>query len=90
MAMEKKSRWMAVLKVVLWLTVLSFAISFIISLFVEDDFESIDGNVAVIEITGTIVAQDGSYLFEDVASSDEIAKLIRKADKNDTIKTILF
>ena len=69
MAMEKKSKWMAVLKVVLWLTVLSFAISFIISLFVEDDFESIDGNVAVIEIAGTIVAQDGSYLFEDVASS---------------------
>ena len=90
MAAEKKSRWMTVLKVILWLIVLSFAISFIISLFVEDDFESLDGNVAVIEITGTIVAQDGSYLFEDVASSDEITKLIRKAGKNDRIKAIVF
>ena len=90
MAAEKKSRWMTVLKVILWLIVLSFAISFIISLFVEDDFESLDGNVAVIEIAGTIVAQDGSYLFEDVASSDEITKLIRKAGKNDRIKAIVF
>ena len=90
MAAEKKSRWMTALKVILWLIVLSFAISFLISLFIEDDFESLDGNVAVIEITGTIVAQDTGYLFEDVTSSDDIIKLIKKADKNDRIKAIVF
>ena len=90
MAAEKKSKWMTVLKVILWLTVLSFAISFLISLFVEDDFESLDGNVAVIEITGPIVAYDAGYLFEEVASSDDIIKLIKKADKNDRIKAIVF
>ncbi|MBI2208062.1 signal peptide peptidase SppA [Candidatus Woesearchaeota archaeon] len=90
MAMEKKSKWMAALKVILWLIVLSFAIAFLISLFIEDDFESLDGNVAVIEITGPIVTSDDGYLFEDVASSDEIIKLIRKADKNDGIKAIVF
>src|SRR3989338_5267196 len=90
MATEKKSRWMAVLKVILWLVVLSFVISFLISLFIEDDFESLDGNVAVIEITGPIVAYDAGYLFEEVASSDDIIKLIKKADKNDRIKAIVF
>src|SRR3989344_7700110 len=90
MAAEKKSRWMTALKVILWLIVLSFAISLLISLFIEDDFESLDGNVAVIEITGTIVAQDTGYLFEDVTSSDDIIKLIKKADKNDRIKAIVF
>lgn len=90
MATEKKSRWMTVLKVILWLIVLSFAISFIISLFIEDDFESLDGNVAVIGITGPIIVEDGDFLFEDFTSSDDITKLIRKADKNDRIKAIVF
>jgi protease-4 len=88
---DKKSKWVTVLKVIIGLTILSFFISIFISLFIGDDFESLDGNVAVIGITGTIVAdKDTDFLFEDVTSSDEIRKLIRKADKNDKIKAIIF
>ena len=70
---------------------LSFFISVFISLFVWNDFESLDGNVALIDITGPIVASDDTdFLFEDVTSSDDIRKLIRRADKNDKIKAIIF
>ena len=48
----------------------------LISIFVGEDFENLDGNVAVIDITGTIMAdKDTNFLFEDVTSSEEINKL---------------
>jgi len=91
MAKEKKNKWVTVLKVILILIILSFFISIIISLFIDDGFESLDGNVAIIDISGPIVAQkDTDFLFQDAVSSDEIRKLIRRADKNDRIKAIIF
>ena len=88
---EHKNKWWYAIKIILWLVILSFILSVIISFFIGDDFNSIDGNVAVIEITGTIVAQeDTDFLFEDVTSSDEIQRLIRRADKNDKIEAIIF
>jgi len=87
---EKKSRLMAALKVILWLTILSFIIAFFISIYAEDDFESFDGNVAVIKITGPIMVQGDDFLFEEVASSDDISKLVRKAVKNEKVKAIVF
>jgi len=88
---DKKNKWWYVVKVIIWLTILSFIISVFISLFIKDDFDSIDGNVAVIEITGTIVADaDTDFLFEDVTSSDDIRRLIRRADKNDKIEALIF
>ena len=88
---QQKNKWWYVLKVIIGLTILSFFISIIISVFTEDDFESLDGNTALIEISGTIIAEkDVNFLFEDFTSSEEIIKLIRKADKNDEIKAIIF
>ena len=88
---QQKNKWWYVLKVIASLTILSFFISIFISLFIENDFESLDGNAALIKISGAILAEkDMDFLFEDVASSEEIIKLIRKADKNDKIKAIIF
>ncbi len=88
---QQRSKWWYALKIIAGLTILSFFISVFISLLTEDDFESLDGNVALIDITGLIVAEkDTDFLFEDVISSDEIRKLIRRADRNDKIKAIIF
>lgn len=91
MEKEKKSKWKVVLKTIIWLTILSFFLSIFISLFMNDGFENLDGNVAIIKISGPIIAQgDSDFLFTEVTSSDEIRKLIRRANKNDKIKAIIF
>jgi len=89
---QQKNKWWYVLKVIIGLTILSFIISIFISLFIDDHFDNgINGNVAVIEITGTIVAdKDTDFLFEDVSSSDDIRRLIRRAQKSDKIKAVVF
>lgn len=88
---QQKNKWRHVLKVIIILTILSFFISIIISLFTEDDFESLDGNAALIKISGAIVVEkDANFLFENVISSEEVIELIRKAGKNDKIKAIIF
>ncbi len=88
---QQKNRWGQAVKIILGLIILSFVLSVIVSMFIEDDFDGLDGNVAVIEITGTILAEeDMDFLFEDVTSSDDIRKLIRKADRDDGIKAIVF
>ena len=90
MKQQKNRLWQAV-KIILGLVILSFVLSIIASLFIEDDFDGLDGNVAVIDITGTILAdEDVDFLFEDVTSSDDIRELIRKADRDDEIKAIVF
>lgn len=91
MVKEKKSKWKTVIKVVIYLTILSFFLSLLISLFVDDGFENLDGNTAIIEINGPIVAQkNGDFSFTESTSSDDIRKLIRRANKNDKIKAIIF
>ena len=88
---EQKNVWWRIAKVVLGLIILSFFLSIILSLFIEDDFEGFDGNVALIEITGIIVTEsEGLFFDEGTASSEDITKLIRKADKNERIKAIAF
>src|SRR3989344_1788953 len=63
----------------------------IASLFIGADVESLDGNVALISIDGVILGSDSSdYLFENVASSDDIAELVEEADENPSIKAIIF
>lgn len=93
----QKNRWWQAIKIIIGLILLSFVLSTIIflsivvSLFIKDDSDGLDGNVAVIEITGTILAdEDVDFLFEDVTSSDDIRRSIRKADRNDDIKAIVF
>src|SRR3989338_6588915 len=87
---QKNRLWQAI-KIILGLIILSFVLSVIVSLFIEDNSDGFDGNVAVIDITGTILAdEDVDFLFEDVTSSEDIRRLIRKADRNDGIKAIVF
>ncbi len=87
----QKSKWWQAIKIILGLVILSFFLSVIASVFIEDDFNGIDGNVAVIEITGTILAEeDVDFIFEEVTSSDDIRTLIRRAERNDDIKAIVF
>tara|TARA_Y100000310_G_C20679465_1_gene815050 strand:- start:2100 stop:3032 length:933 start_codon:yes stop_codon:yes gene_type:complete len=90
MKKAQTNKWTIALMIILTLMILSFFISIFISLIIGEDFESFDGNVAVIEITGPIISKDGNFLFDDATSADEIRKLIRKADKNNKIKAIVF
>ena len=88
---NKTSKWTFVIIVLVILTLLSFILAGIVSLFIGTDFESLSGNVALIEIKGTIVSEkDRGLLFEDVTSSTETIKLIKKADENPNIKAIIF
>ena len=88
---QQKNRWWQSLKIIIWLTILSFFLAVILGSFIDDDFNGLDGNVAVIDVTGAIFAvEDSDFLFEDVTSSDEIRKLIRRAERNDKIKAIVF
>lgn len=85
------NKWTFVIIILVILTLLSFILSGFFSLFVDFDLESLSGNVALIEIKGSIlVEKGGQFLFEDVTSSTEIRKLIKKADKNPNIKAIIF
>ena len=87
----QKNRLWQTIKIILGLIMLSFVLSIIASLFIEDDFDGLDGNVAVIDVTGTILAEeDTDFIFEYATSSDDIRELIRKADRNDGIKAIVF
>ncbi len=88
---EQTNVWWRIAKVVLGLMILSFFLSIVLSLFIKGDFESFDGNVALIEITGPIAAESGGLFFDaGTASSEDITKLIRKAGKSDKIKAIAF
>ena len=87
---NKRNKWVSALFVIVGLTILSFFIAVFVSLFLDDGFESLDGNVAIIEISGPIVSQeDANLFFSDVTSSDVIRKLIRRADRNEKIKAII-
>ena len=97
--MKKNSfRWVyAIIKAVIAFAALILLIFLVLifvgiaSLFIGADVESLDGNVAIISIDGVILGSDGSdYLFESVASSDDIVELVEEADKNPAIKAIIF
>ena len=88
---EKPEKWKVVLKVLAILLLLSFIMASCVSFFIDGDYENLDGNTALIEIKGPIMGDDSSFgLFsDDVASSSEITRLIRKADRDSSIKAIV-
>ena len=87
----QKNKWWVAVKVIIGLAILGFFFSIFLSLFIGEDFESMDGNVAVIDINGMIITEKSAdFLFEDVTSSEDAIKLIRKADGNKNIKAIIF
>lgn len=85
---KRKGAWRFIIKIVVILIALSFAMALVVSLFLTDGMP-VGGNAAVIPINGVILSQDGG-IFDDVASSKEIVKLIEKADKNPSIKAIVL
>lgn len=87
----KKSKVLFAVKIIAGLLVLSFVLSLFMSLFVDDGIENLDGNVALIKVTGPIVSQGSDSFFgEKMASADDLTKLIRKANEDDKIKAIVL
>ncbi|MBI2654953.1 signal peptide peptidase SppA [Candidatus Woesearchaeota archaeon] len=98
MAKKNRFRWaysiivaIAAFAALILVIFLGLIFAVIASLFIGADVESLDGNVALISIDGVILGSDSSdYLFESVASSDDIAELVEEADENSAIKAIIF
>lgn len=90
--MYKKSRtWIFIVIVIILLFFFSIIIAGIVSLFFGGDITTLTGNVALIPIKGTILAEEGGGFFaQDISSSSKIVRLIDKADKNPNIKAIVF
>ncbi|MBI2136351.1 signal peptide peptidase SppA [Candidatus Woesearchaeota archaeon] len=84
-----KSRWLAIIITLLILTFFAYIFAGITSLFSYSD-EAAWGNVALIKIRGIITAQEDEFTLDDQAASDEIIKLIKKAEENPDVKAILF
>jgi len=86
-----KFRWGLAILIIIGLMFVSFVFAVIVAVFVGSDFESLTGDVALIEISGPIVGESDISLFaSSVASSEDITKLIRKADEDSGIKAIVL
>src|SRR3989338_3988481 len=84
-----KSRWLTIIITLLILTFFAYIFAGITSLFSYSD-ETAWGNVALIKIHGIITTQEDEFTLDDQAASDEIIKLIKKAEENPDVKAILF
>lgn len=85
-------RWGYAVFVIILLAVLGFIAVGILSLFAGVDSQSLGGNVALIPIEGEITgSRDTGLSFGGaVAASPDIVEMIEKADKNPSIKAIIF
>ena len=85
-------RWGYAVFVIILLAVLGFIAVGILSLFAGVDVDSLGGNVALIPIEGEITgSRDPGLSFGGaVAASPDIVEMIEKADKNPSIKAIIF
>ena len=86
----KTGKWIVLLGVILFLLLIGFILSAIVSIFFGFDSGIVDGNVAVIPIKGVIMADKTRGFFSETASSSDIVELIKKADENPEIKAIIF
>ncbi len=92
-AKQEKSgnRWAVVIVILVVLAMISFVSSFFIGLFISASDVDPQGNVAHIAVTGPIFAHSADGLLsDDVASSTDIVKLIKKADANTDVVAILL
>src|SRR3990167_3512098 len=90
--MEKTQsfRWGYAIFVLLLLSLIGFILAGVISLFAGADVESLSGNVALIQIKGVITGSSDGSIFESVITSQDVVGFIEKADKNPSIKAIIF
>ncbi len=84
-----KSRWLTIIITLLILIFFAYIFAGITSLFSYSD-EAAWGNVGLIKIRGIITTQEDEFTLDDQAASDEIIKLIKKAEENPDVKAILF
>ena len=89
-APKQKRKWPYIVFVLLLLWLLAIALSSVISLFTGTEGDSLTGNVALIPLKGVITGDKSGGFFEEGASSEEIVKLIEKADDNPSIKAIII
>lgn len=80
----------SIIKIVFGIIILLFLGMVLISFFDSSELENLDGNVAVISISGPIISQSGNFLFEEVSSADDITRMIRKANEDGHIKAVLI
>lgn len=90
MAEKAMGKWLAAIKIIILLAILSFIVSWFFSLFVEKDLEFEEGNVALIPIKGVILSEKTRSFGQEVTDSPTIVKFIEEADKNPKIKAIIL
>ncbi len=86
---QKKSRWKTVVIILIIFFIISWLFSSIISLFIGVD-KSIGGNVALIPIKGVITVEGVGSFGSKGTSSTETIEFIKDADRDPSIKAILF
>lgn len=88
---NKTNRWTVAIIVIIVLLFFSFIASMIIGAFVSTSSFAGSGNVALISISGPIVAQKTAGLFgTGLVASEDIVELIEAADDNDEVQAIIF
>jgi protease IV len=90
MAKAKKevSGWSKAIKIIIILFIFSFMVSWIVSIFIGEEFKN--GNVAVIPIKGIIASENYGMFGQEVSDSQTIVEFIEKADRNPNIEGIIF
>ncbi len=87
---NKQRKWPYVLFVLVFLWLLGIILSFFVPAFTGIESESLSGNVALIPVKGVIVGDSTDSFFDDSASSQDIVKLIEKAEDDARIKAIII
>ncbi len=82
---KKQSKWIYVLIVFIGIASIFLMVDFFINLNVD-----ISDKIAVIPIHGTITMGGSSFLGGEVASSEDIVELIKKADEDVSVKAIIL
>lgn len=84
-----KNKWATAAFILLFLAISAYLLSGIMAVFVSDEYQA--GNVMVIPIKGTIVADEPPNFWEETyASSSQIIKLINDVEKDDTLDAVIF
>jgi protease IV len=86
----KQKKWPYVLFVMVFLWLMGIVLSFFVPAFSGIESDSLTGNVALIPLKGVIMGDSSDGLFDDSTSSQDIIKLIEKADEDSRIKAIII
>ena len=85
----KNKRWGFIIFLLIIIALLGFFAVGILSLFIGGGVEDLSGNAALIPIKGVIMTGEVGFVSE-VTTSDDIIEFIEKAEKNPSVKAIVF